>query len=105
MSIEWLGLSHAKLSGSAVVGGSGTGGPLPARGEPRSRVIGAGPGGGAFGIKAQGGKEDALQVRSRLWVDDKLLAMQLSQQPGPLSALLSTLPFTGQKPEAQTWCG
>lgn len=68
MSTEWLGLSHATLSGGAVVGGSGTGGPLPARGEPRPRVTGAepggaGPGGAALGTKAQGGEDDAPQVR------------------------------------------
>lgn len=71
MSIEWLGLSHAKLSGHAGVGGGRRGGPLPARQEPRPRVIraeprGADSGGTAFAIKAEGGKEDASQMKRGL---------------------------------------
>lgn len=76
LSIEWLGLSRARLSGQAEMGGArwkgeGGGDPLLAGGEARSRVPEAGPGGvgassGGFalGIKAQGGKEDAFEVKN-----------------------------------------
>lgn len=70
MSIEWLGLSHAKLSGYA--GGDGRGGPLPGKGEPRPRVVRAEPGGGgsggaALGIRAEGGRRVPTDAEG-LWV-------------------------------------
>lgn len=72
MSIEWLGLSHAKLSGHAGLGGGGRAGPLPGRGEPRPRVIRAEPGGGgsgsaALGIKAEVGRRVPTDEEG-LWV-------------------------------------
>lgn len=72
MSIEWLGLSHAKLSGYAGLGGDGRGGPLPGKGEPRPRVVRAEPGGGgsggaALGIRAEGGRRVPTDAEG-LWV-------------------------------------
>lgn len=71
LSTEWLGLSHAKLSGHAGVGGRR---PPPywrrsqAKGQQGRARWGADTGGAALGIKAKGGKEGASQTRRELWV-------------------------------------
>lgn len=70
LSVEWLGLSHAKLSAQAEVGGGGEARPRVLGARPVG--VGAGSGAAALGIKAQGGKEDASETGMGLWVRTQL---------------------------------
>lgn len=108
MSIEWLGLSHAKLSGHAGLGGGGRGGPLPGRGEPRPRVIRAEPGDGgsgdaALGIKAEGGRRVSTDEEG-LWV--AFITTAQLQDPCDSRSSCQSSPrlccFMGWGPEART---
>lgn len=99
MSVEWLGLSHAKLSGHAGGGGGRRGGPLPARREPRPRVIraepgGAGSGGAALGIRPNVETSMPQNEEGSLGgLDNNHSAVRPSQQPRQPLVLLLTLPF------------
>lgn len=73
MSIEWLGLSHAKLSGHAGAGGSGRGGPFLPGEDPGQGSSGRSQGCRVWricpGTEAGGGKR-SLEDGERFWVGD-----------------------------------